>query len=298
MDLEISHTSTYHFSQPVRLEPHVLRFEPRHDGTQQLLDFQLLIEPTPAGLSSSLDAAGNAVTHAWWDDTSTSLSIHSRATVRTLRENPYDFLLDRSRTRLPLDYGDEQGPLLPYLKGDTQPVSCGSPLGQLAARVRDTGRSELMPLLGALNNILHERIEVVHRAEGPPWPAEQTWNQRQGACRDLAVLFIDVCRHLGIAARFVSGYEAPVGGSDPYELHAWAEVYVPGGGWRGYDPSRGLATADRHVAVAASPSPAGAAPVTGTFRGTGVTSTFESEILIHQVEFVAAPRAPRLVPVE
>jgi transglutaminase-like putative cysteine protease len=98
----------------------------------------------------------------------------------------------------------------------------------------------------------------------------------------LAALFIDVCRALGIAARFVSGYEESDALRDGGELHAWAEVYIPGAGWRGYDPSRGLAVAQSHVAVAAAATAAGTAPVTGTFRGSGVTSEFETEVRVER----------------
>ena len=91
--------------------------------------------------------------------------------------------------------------------------------------------------------------------------------QRQGACRDFAVLFIDACRCVGLAARFVSGYQDAYRSMGKRDLHAWAEVYLPGAGWRGYDPTRGLAVADHHVAVAAAADPQNAAPVTATYRG-------------------------------
>ena len=109
-------------------------------------------------------------------------------------------------------------------------------------------------------------------------PPRVTLEKGQGACRDLAVLFVAACRALGFGARFVSGYHQ--GHSEPMrrDLHAWAEVYLPGGGWRGYDPSLGLAVADRHVAVAAGTRPDQAAPISGSFRGTGVSSRMRAEI--------------------
>jgi transglutaminase-like putative cysteine protease len=90
---------------------------------------------------------------------------------------------------------------------------------------------------------------------------------REGSCRDLAILFCDVCRVMGIAARFVSGYECATVGRADASMHAWAEVYLPGVGWRGYDPSRGLAVANCHVAVAAGFDPELAAPISGLYFG-------------------------------
>ncbi len=279
MELEITHTTRYEFSQPVYLEPHVLRFQPRADGAQMPLEYRLEIEPQPAGMSSFLDAAGNAATCAWFDGCHQSLSIAAHSVTRTLRENPYDFLLDRTRTLLPVDYGVDAAALQPYLRRPRGGEDGADPIAVLASRMRDAARGELMPLLSSLTRTLYDRLRVVRREDGEAWPAERTWREQAGACRDLAVLFVDACRVLGVAARFVSGYEDP-GGSEPCDLHAWAEVYVPGGGWRGYDPSRGLAVADSHVAVAASATALGSAPVEGSFRGTGVTAEIHTEIRV------------------
>jgi transglutaminase-like putative cysteine protease len=123
---------------------------------------------------------------------------------------------------------------------------------------------------------VHKDCAKIVREEGPPQPAGVTLRQRRGSCRDLAVLFIDACRVFNIGARFVSGYQRY--GQDPKRryMHAWAEVYLPGAGWRGYDPTHAIVVADAHVAVAACRAPAGAAPLEGGFTGTqGVSSTME-----------------------
>ena len=99
-----------------------------------------------------------------------------------------------------------------------------------------------------------------------------------GSCRDLTVLFMEVCRSQGLAARFVSGYQAGDPGQQDRELHAWPEVYLPGGGWRGFDPTLGLAVTDQHIAVACSWHPAGAAPVVGTIRGTAAQAAMSFDI--------------------
>ena len=112
-------------------------------------------------------------------------------------------------------------------------------------------------------------VRPVVRPHGAALSPEATWGERTGACRDLAPLFNEVCRLVGLPARFVSGY----GYSDFLDerhLHAWSEVYLPGAGWRGFDPTIGLAVADRHIAVAAARDPEDTAPTSGTYRGTGL----------------------------
>ena len=126
---------------------------------------------------------------------------------------------------------------------------------------------EGMPFLTALTRRLHEEFAHTIREEGPAEPAESTLAARSGSCRDLSVLFCEACRSRGIPARFVSGYEREAAVQEPAHMHAWAEVYLPGGGWRGYDPSQGLAVSTAHVALAAAADPLLAAPVSGTYRG-------------------------------
>lgn len=282
LELEITHTTRYEFSLPVFLEPHVLRFQPRCDGGQALSEFQLEVDPAPAGQSSCLDAAGNVVTHAWFDGAHERLTIVARSVVEMLRENPFDFLPDSRRSMLPAFYGDDAETLRPYLRRESPPAGAADDVAVFAARMRAAARGELVPFLSSLNQTMFERLTLIQREEGAAWAPSHTWRQQRGACRDLAWLFVDVCRAAGVAARFVSGYEDAVLGRATYDLHAWAEVYVPGGGWRGYDPARGLATAQNHVPIAAAATPAGAMPVTGTFRSSCATSTIETEVTVER----------------
>jgi transglutaminase-like putative cysteine protease len=133
--------------------------------------------------------------------------------------------------------------------------------------VREIGEAETLPFLTALNRRLFEAFRHVIRDDGPANPPEVTLREREGTCRDLAVLFCSACRSVGIAARFVSGYESGAVFDTQAQMHAWAEVYLMGGGWRGYDPSQGLAVSTGHVAVAAAADPRLAAPISGSYRG-------------------------------
>ena len=132
---------------------------------------------------------------------------------------------------------------------------------------------------------IHHEFQHVGRFEGEPMAPEQTLSGRSGACRDTAMLFVAACRSQGLAARFVSGYSIhhPPEVTE-HELHAWAEVYLSGAGWRGYDPSLGLAVADGHLVLATAPDHRLAAAVTGTYRGTGVTSTRTYALSVRALE--------------
>ena len=141
---------------------------------------------------------------------------------------------------------------------------------------RDTQAAFPLVLAG----MIADDFTLGFRADGVPHAPVTTIESGGGACRDLAVLFVECCRAMGLAAQFVSGYvllDTPES-EEPPDLHTWGEVYLRGGGWRGYDPSHGLAVADRHVVVAAAAYPVDAAPVTGTYRGKDVGVTLETQV--------------------
>jgi transglutaminase-like putative cysteine protease len=283
---EIGHANAYAFSEPVYLEPHTIRLRPRSNGSQRLVRYSLTIEPEPTGLAECLDLEGNAITHVWFDGLTDVLSVTVQSEVETLRGNPFDYILsDPAASRLPMEYSDDlRLSLVPYR-------SRGGADDAVAAFARtmadETGRYSL-PFLAALNRRIFQVCEVTIREEGGPQPPAATLAGRRGACRDLAVLFVDACRAQGFGARFVSGYQEGDPNQTRRYLHAWAEVYLPGGGWRGYDPTLGLAVADRHVAVAAGMHPGLAAPIAGNFRGTGVVSHLQADIRI-RVSDTAVP---------
>jgi transglutaminase-like putative cysteine protease len=154
-------------------------------------------------------------------------------------------------------------------------------VAEFAATIAAGVNGQILPFLSELSRKIHQEIDMPIREVGQPLPAEQTLREKRGACRDASVLFMECCRSQGIAARFVSGYQEGDNEAERRYMHAWAEVYLPGGGWRGYDPTHGLAIADRHIAVAASARPEMAAPTRGTFRGTGAASRMHTDLKIH-----------------
>lgn len=283
----IDHTTEYRFTRPVFFEPHSLRFCPRTDGAQRVVRFDLQIDPAPAGYSQALDVDGNVVTQAWFSEVHDRMVLRAVSEIETLRENPYDFLVTAANGRLPIGYQPWEAAMLgAALKRSAVPIYV-DPSWELAEQMRHASRGEVIPFLARLTETIHNRFKRVHREQGTPWPPATTIEQRQGACRDLAVLWIDICRAVGLAARFVSGYYEDDADRDKHFLHAWGEVYLPGAGWRGFDPTLGLAVADRHVAIAASADPQWAAPVSATYRGSNVEAELHADVIIESQSTVA-----------
>lgn len=261
MRISVAHRTAYQYGHPVHLEQHVFRLRPREGATQRLENFELNITPKPAGSAWRLDAEGNSVMQAWFSGPMREMSVETAFTVETLCTNPYDYLLPPAEAlKLPLRWSEPS--LAPYLE------DAGDVRG-FAASVAEKAQGQLMPFLDELTRMLFTEWRYALRPEGAALPAEETLRAREGSCRDLAVLFCATARSAGVPARFVSGYESASAHGDEAYMHAWAEVYVPGGGWRGYDPSRGLAVSTAHVPVAAAADARQAAPVSGTFRGAG-----------------------------
>jgi transglutaminase-like putative cysteine protease len=279
MKITVTHSTIYRYNSPVFLEPHIFRLQPRTCSAQRLLAFDLQISPKPAGTTECLDQDGNLAANAWFESSINELSVVSRFTVEMLRQNPFDYVLIGESLNLPLWYRDPLcAALVPYR--DERRVS--ESVKQYAKSVATGAQSGTLLFLTALSQKIFQDCRQVVRPYGAPWTSEQTLAMREGSCRDAAVLFCDACRAMGIAARFVSGYEcASANRADSY-MHAWAEVYLPGIGWRGYDPSRGLAVSNTHVAVAAGFDFDLAAPIAGWFSGES-TSQMEASICL-QVE--------------
>jgi transglutaminase-like putative cysteine protease len=281
MLFHVTHATRYAYSKRVHLEPHVLRVRPRANGTQRLIRFDLQIEPKPLGATDCLDLEGNSVVELWFEGLTSSLTIVAAMEVETLRRNPFDFLVEPRCRRLPMLYpASEEERLRAYTAGAN---GRGAVFDLANLTAREAG-GETVPFLIQLAERIKKLCAWTLREEGDPLPPKETLERRTGSCRDLAVLFIAACREQGIAARFVTGYHAGRQESGERHLHAWAEAYVPGGGWRGFDPTHGLAVAEEHVAIAASADFRGAAPISGSLRGEEVSSTMRSEIDIRALQ--------------
>ncbi|NJK99294.1 MAG: transglutaminase family protein [Spirulinaceae cyanobacterium SM2_1_0] len=291
MLFQIQHTLTYHYSQPVTLKPQILRLRPRTDGQQTLRAFQLQLDPEPLQVADLTDLDGNAIAQLTFAQPTERLKIQVNSTVETHCTNPFNYQFDPWGLHLPPDYPSElQSQLQPYL---TVPaLATDGSTTQLAQSLYQATDGNTSAFLNALNQRLYTDCQSIIRETGEPWPPDLTWREKRGSCRDLAVLYMAACRSVRLATRFVSGYQEGDPDQDNRDLHAWVEVYVPGGGWRGFDPTHGLAVSDRHIALAASAIPRYAAPTPGGFvplqSREPVRSHIETDIQLRAI----APNSP------
>jgi transglutaminase-like putative cysteine protease len=269
MHFDVEHLTSYRYGSPVHLGPQTMRLRPRRDGGFREIGYSLLVDPAPVLRSEMLDAAGNLVTRLWFESPTAHLRVVSRFTVETLAEAGRRLVLDAAYRRLPMTYPEAEAELLaPYrLAAPSEPR-----ISSLAAGLVEESGDDPIELLLRLTRWLHERIEREIRDEGGPQRPRETLERGRGACRDQAVLFVAVCRTLGIASRFVSGYQdRSAMETERRHLHAWAEAYIPGCGWQGFDPTRGIPTGEGHVPVAAARDASGTMPVEGSYFGEAVS---------------------------
>ncbi|MCW8133583.1 MAG: transglutaminase family protein [Planctomycetota bacterium] len=279
MRFDVRHFTLYRYPSPVFLEPHTLRLRPRSDGAQRLLTYELSIDPKPSAVADVLDAEGNASSRAWFAGAHETLRIETRFRVEMVRTNPFDFVLEPEAEDLGSVYNRTPMPLLsPYrVRASEAPA-----VNRLAGKAALDAGNKTIPFLTLLATRLREQLRSVVRPTGFPYAPAECLEKGEGSCRDLAVLFMDACRAQGLAARFVSGvHEAAPQGER--HLHAWAEVFLPGGGWRGFDPSVGLAVTQSHIVLATGQAPTAAAPITGSYRGDGPGADLETHLEISAV---------------
>ncbi len=279
MRARLIHRFDYRYSKPVLLGPHRFCLRPRPHGFQRLIDYRLEISPDPSQLYELMAAGGDTITRARFLGESDHLTVVATSEVETFTPPLLEACLDEQMAQLPVQIGKLNPDLLSNLQG-------WLPNGQHDAAAVDLAQEALMGSDGRSLNFLQQLVEVIQdrvkytqRHVGPAWPAGRTLKERVGSCRDLAMLMIECCRSLGLPARFVSGYHLVEPKPERYDLHAWAEVYLQGAGWRGFDPSGQGAVDDRYLPVATSSRSDLTAAVSGTFSGPpGVESELEWEI--------------------
>jgi transglutaminase-like putative cysteine protease len=272
----IKHQTRYRYSGPVRLSPQLLRFHPREDGAQRVIDHQLNVAPAPQGKNEHIDLEGNRVTQVWFEHETDHLDIAVSMQVETLRTNTFDFILASEAATLPINHEHDLICARAYLER----IEPDDAVTAFAAELSLAAERYTLSFLDRLSRRLFSEFTQIHRDMGKPQSPAFTLQSRRGACRDLAVLFVDCCRAEGIAARFASGYQMGNLKSERRHLHAWPEVYLPGAGWRGFDPTHGEAVADTHVTVAAAASARDTMPVSGIFNGGGVSSSLDYTVEI------------------
>ncbi|TVZ59691.1 transglutaminase-like putative cysteine protease [Flavobacteriaceae bacterium MAR_2010_105] len=265
MQFKITHSTDYLFDSEVFLEPHFLRFRPRETPYLKVIDFSLTIQPKPVGHRTIQDEDNNVVDFCWFEGLTNQLAIKAESIVEIKPYNPFNFIIHpQTYNQLPFQYNKEQKPLL-FSTLEQQPIS--KALINYGENIQKEAQHNTLPYLTQLTKQLHEDFKVEYREDGFPLNPDETFTIKKGSCRDLSWMLIHLLRHQGFATRFVSGYfyfdmEEPA-----YELHAWVEVFLPGTGWLGLDPSHGIFTGNMHFPIVSSAHFENTMPVSGGIRG-------------------------------
>jgi transglutaminase-like putative cysteine protease len=263
----IVHRTYYNYRAPVRLGTHRLLLRPR-EGPELRIERSHLQTVPAAKIRWLRDVYDNAVAMASFDASASQLQILSEVIVEHYDETPLDFLVADEAVHYPFSYeSDTAAVLQPYLI--EQPDADAPALREWVARHWQSGVAiQTYGLLERLCVGIHRSFAYqVREQPGVQTPAE-TLTRGVGSCRDFSSLFMASARSLGLASRFVSGYlNAPAADGRSGATHAWAEVYLPGAGWKGFDPTIGELVGSKHIAVAVARLPAEVPPVSGYYFG-------------------------------
>ncbi|HWA99447.1 MAG TPA: transglutaminase family protein, partial [Pirellulales bacterium] len=270
----INHKTAHRYARPVWLSPHILRLHPAPHCRTPIVGYSLRVSPGDHFINWQQDPYSNRLARLVFPKPTREFSVEVDLVAELTTINPFDFFLERYAEQAPFEYD----PLLarelaPYLAADT----AGPRLAQVVAECRPTGAMATINYLVDLNQRVQQRIKYLIRLEPGVQTPEETLQLGSGSCRDSAWLLVQMLRNLGLAARFVSGYlvqlradvkslDGPSGAEQDFtDLHAWTEVYLPGAGWIGLDPTSGLLAGEGHIPLACSADPVMAAAITGFF---------------------------------
>ena len=291
----LSHVTHYRYDRRVALAPQIVRLRPAPHCRTPVLSYSLRIEPEEHFINWQLDPFSNYLARLVFPEKTSEFKVTVDLVAEMAVYNPFDFFLEPAAEQFPFEY--ESG-----LRHDLQPYLARDPLTprwrDFLAGV-DRRKVRTIDFLVSLNQRLQHDIRYLIRMEPGVQTPEQTLVNASGSCRDTGWLLVQTLRHLGLAARFVSGYliqlkpdvkalDGPSGTDvDFTDLHAWCEVYLPGAGWIGLDPTSGLLAGEGHIPVACTPEPSSAAPVSGAVD--------ESEVeFSHSMRITRIYEAPRV----
>ncbi len=263
----ILHRTDSNFPAEVRLEPHALRLRPREGHELRIESSSLTIKP-PATLRWHRDVEDNSVAIATFDAPASQLLIESEVIIQQSNPAPLDFLIDDDAVDYPFVYpADDKAVLAPYME-TARGADAGALVEWLVTVSKPGEQIQTYVLLERLCVQIQQQLTYQAREAPGVQTAAQTLGLGTGSCRDFACLFMETLRHLGFAARFVSGYlQVPPSTADFGATHAWAEVYLPGAGWKGFDPTLGGLAGAKHIAVAVARLPESVPPVAGAYLG-------------------------------
>jgi|TARA_R110000868_G_scaffold41978_1_gene142480 transglutaminase-like putative cysteine protease len=269
INFKIIHETKYSFSEDVFLEPHYLRFRPKQTPFIDVTGFSITLKSEPEGHRVIEDEEHNVIDFCWFETLTKNFTIHVESNLQTKEYNPFNFIIHPdSFNTMPFTYSESQSQIL---YASLQKSVLPQELVDYANALLETAHFNTVTFITNLTIQIHKDFSVEYREDGPPLSPADTFGIKKGSCRDLSWMQINMLRNLGIAARFVSGYfyfdmEEPT-----YELHAWIEVFLPGTGWLGFDPSHGILTGNTHFPVASSAISENTMPVSGGIRGSATS---------------------------
>ena len=298
----LHHKTSYHYDRAVALSPHEVRLRPAPHARTPILSYSLSVTPEKHFINWQQDPYGNYIGRFVFPEKSQVLEFTVDLVADMSVINPFDFFVEKYAEQFPFKYPAQLGEeLAAYLKVE--------PAGPLLSKWLSAARTELLitaqpvnNFLVAVNQRLHNDIAYLLRMEPGVQTPEDTLKKASGSCRDSAWLLVQIFRELGLAARFVSGYliqltadiaalDGPSGTTvDFTDLHAWTEVYIPGAGWIGLDPTSGMLASEGHIPLACTAQPSSAAPISGFTDKAEVTFAHEMTITrIHEDPRVTKP---------
>ena len=294
----LNHVTHYRYDRPVTLSPQIVRLRPAPHCRTRILSYSMRVEPALHFINWQQDPFANHLARLVFPERTLEFKVTVDVVAEMAVYNPFDFFLEPAAETFPFTY--EPGvahDLAPYLvKAELTP--------RFKALVASVPRAQVRTIdfLVQLNQRLQREIAYLIRMEPGVQTPEETLEKGCGSCRDTGWLLVQLLRHLGLAARFVSGYliqlkpdvkaiDGPSGTDvDFTDLHAWCEVYLPGAGWIGLDPTSGLLAGEGHIPVACTPEPSSAAPITGAVDKSEVTFSHHMEVTrIHESPRVTFP---------
>ena len=294
----LHHKTSYRYAQRIGLGPQVIRLRPAPHCRTPIESYSVRVTPGDHFLNWQQDPFGNYLARCVFPEPAEELSVEIDLVASLSAINPFEFFLEEAAEKFPFQYDElTLHDLKPYL---ALPAA-GPRLHALLGTIDRTPRKTI-DFLVDLNQRLERDISYVVRMEPGVQTADETLELAKGSCRDSAWLMCQVLRHLGFAARFVSGYlvqltadqkslDGPSGPeADFTDLHAWTEVFLPGAGWVGLDPTSGLFAGEGHIPLACTPAPISAAPITGAHDPTDVEFDFEMSVRrVHEDPRVTLP---------
>jgi uncharacterized protein (DUF2126 family) len=282
----LHHVTRYQYDRPVNLGPQVIRLCPAPHCRTRVSSYSLKVTPSQHFVNWQHDPNGNRIARFVFPEKTTEFSVTVDLVADIEVINPFDFFIEPCAETFPFVYPSELRPeLAAYLELELARKNLKAFLADLSLKPRKT-----IDFLVDLNQNLQQRIRYVIRMEHGVQTVEETLATSQGSCRDTAWLLVQILRHLGLAARFVSGYliqlkpdlkplDGPAGAERDFtDLHAWTEVYLPGAGWVGFDPTSGLLCGEGHLPLAASPHYGAAAPISGLVGTAEVEFSFDMRL--------------------